>query len=684
MKKKAQGTRRTTTPPKRAAARKATPPRKAATARRATANGNQTLRARVATRAQPGAATRTRPPRPAQAPLTQPAPAAIQTPVVLTERLVRALDLLASIGLVKRTREAAPEYAFKHALVHDTAESTLLRGEHKRLHRLVAETLERMYADRLDDLAEQLAQHYAHAGDGAKTLEFALRAGDAAARIYAQQEALALYARALDAAARSRASTAQLVHLYTRRGRIQEVTGEYQAALATYEEMAQAARARGDRELELASLIARATAYASPTPVFDGQAAQGWLEHAFRLAHALHDRRAQARLFWIHSLLDWHLGHAARAVSHGEQSLALIEELQAAGHDLREQQAYTLHDLVYPYQAVGANDSARAASERAHALWRALDNQPMLADNLGGAARLAFMEGDFARARACALEGISISEQIGNVYGLIYNSYPLMLVLREQGELGGAMALLQPDVQQFRVGSPGNMMHITVYAWLLASCGAFERAAQAEQQVRARLEGSRLAMFRAWTLVWLARLNLVRGDLAAAAADLHAAALDPAQFETFVVLQADNTLAHVEYALASGQPNRACELADYALAKYRRTGYYALLPELLYLQATALIALRQQGKAQQTLTEARTLAEPRNMRRLLWQILASLAEMEAERGNYEQAHQLRAQARELTEFIATQLPEEFRESFLNLPHVLKLRDGSTGAKPELG
>lgn len=90
------------------------------------------------------------------------------------------------------------EYLFRHALVQDAAYELLLLADRKQLHRQVGETLERLYPDRLDELASLLGQHFAKAGESEKAVTYLLRAGDQARGLYAHQEAVNLYQQALE------------------------------------------------------------------------------------------------------------------------------------------------------------------------------------------------------------------------------------------------------------------------------------------------------------------------------------------------------------------------------------------------------------------------------------------------------------------------------------------------------
>lgn len=103
---------------------------------------------------------------------------------------------------MRRVQEEELAYLFKHALTRDAAYSTLMHQDRKRLHQIVADRLESLYPDRLDDLSSLLAQHYAAAEDAHKTFQYAVQAGTAAARRSANAEACTNYDSALWAIAR--------------------------------------------------------------------------------------------------------------------------------------------------------------------------------------------------------------------------------------------------------------------------------------------------------------------------------------------------------------------------------------------------------------------------------------------------------------------------------------------------
>lgn len=99
-----------------------------------------------------------------------------------------------------RLEEIEPEleFAFRHALIHDVMYRGLLRKERRDLHRAVAEALETLHPDRLDEFAPSLARHYAEADDADRAVSYFLSAGRRARAQGARVEAARFFRSAQD------------------------------------------------------------------------------------------------------------------------------------------------------------------------------------------------------------------------------------------------------------------------------------------------------------------------------------------------------------------------------------------------------------------------------------------------------------------------------------------------------
>ena len=245
----------------------------------------------------------------------------------LAVSIERQLAQLEAAQLVRRTQDTDPAYIFKHALTQETAYATLLKQSRRKIHRYVAESIEQIYADQLDEYAPLLAQHYAEAGNEVKALEFSMRAGDVAARIHANIEALTHYTRALDLARRDPGASSQLLRdLLLRRGRVLELSSQFKAALDYYEEMQELARTRSDRHLELAALAAQCQIRCTANPEFNPDLGEELANRTAHLARELEDRAVEAKVYWDLLNLYRLTSRLAEALTAGEQSAAIARD----------------------------------------------------------------------------------------------------------------------------------------------------------------------------------------------------------------------------------------------------------------------------------------------------------------------------------------------------------------------
>jgi class 3 adenylate cyclase/predicted ATPase len=112
------------------------------------------------------------------------------------ERLRDALNQLVS-GELLFQRGTPPEatYSFKHALVQDTTYGSLLRDKRQFMHARIAQALQRQFPE---TSPETLAHHCTEAGLVRQAVEHWRAAGDAAAKQYANWEAVNHYRMALE------------------------------------------------------------------------------------------------------------------------------------------------------------------------------------------------------------------------------------------------------------------------------------------------------------------------------------------------------------------------------------------------------------------------------------------------------------------------------------------------------
>jgi class 3 adenylate cyclase/tetratricopeptide (TPR) repeat protein len=90
------------------------------------------------------------------------------------------------------------EYIFKHALTQEVAYDSLLKQRRREIHGHVAQIIEELYADRLENHYESLAHHYERSGNSAKAVEYLLLAGEKSNQYGSSQAAREFLDKALE------------------------------------------------------------------------------------------------------------------------------------------------------------------------------------------------------------------------------------------------------------------------------------------------------------------------------------------------------------------------------------------------------------------------------------------------------------------------------------------------------
>jgi len=285
-------------------------------------------------------------------------------------------------------------YRFQHQLFQHYLYHRLDEVERGYLHEAIGNSLEELYQGRTGEVASQLAHHFQAAGMVVKAIRYLTEAGDAAAAVHANIEAVAHYGRAVELAEQAKISTEELAHLYvslggqlmvTKGDGAPEVGQSYGRALELYEFAGESSqrfaalrgltlyhKLRGESEiahqlseemLTLANslcdpvLIVEAC-YAMGSHYFysgDFPQAQVYLEQGIKS----YDRRQHRSLILLYGqdpgvanlcyacLTVWLLGYPGRALQRSTEALALAHELT---HPYSLAMAYTWSAWVHFYR----------------------------------------------------------------------------------------------------------------------------------------------------------------------------------------------------------------------------------------------------------------------------------------------------------------------------------------------
>jgi tetratricopeptide (TPR) repeat protein len=270
---------------------------------------------------------------------------------------------------------------------------------------------------------------------------------------------------------------------------------------------------------------------------------------------------------------------------------------------------------------------------------------------------------------------MQVAERLNSDDSRALTRVPLAIVYTDRGDVDRAISMGE---QAIRFGATTGNVTVLIgtrgdLARSYALLGDIDHGLELTQQ--ASEDANRFQLIAAWAGSATVQLRLRRGDLAGAEAAL--AELpnyrDLMRRAGFVPVMWSNLgLAVIELDMARGDMSAALVQARELIRHFEQRGVVFVRPEARLLQGQAHIALGQHDDAWAALQTARAEAEALGSRRLLWPILAALAEIASARGQ-DEASSLRRQAREIVDYIAAHAPTPaLRQSFLARAEVQSL------------
>jgi predicted ATPase len=370
------------------------------------------------------------------------------------------------------------EYLFKHALVQDTAYSTLLRGPRQALHRRIAEALEQRFPESVETRPEILAHHYGEAAITDKAITYWHLAGKSSVAKSAVREAIAQLRRGLSLL-----------------DGLPETRERQQLELDIYVTLTQglmAGKAHGDPEvfaaLERANWLVTETG-AVGTPLHFSVLYGLWVSTLNRKTIAAALKRAANLLSFAQSqpssgpLLVGHrtLGHSLifsgdypAALEHAEAAASLYRPDKHRDSAFRYAQDIGVSAFVILSWALwhrGYPDRSARAADRALALSRQLGHAHTLAHALGLAGLAAVFARDVvavcARSNDCMALAIEHGFPQWAVYGRILQGW----ADAQKGQATAGIAHIRDGLAAKE--ATGNRLHTPLWLTLLAEALAF-------------------------------------------------------------------------------------------------------------------------------------------------------------------------------------------------------------------
>ncbi len=348
-----------------------------------------------------------------------------------------AFDRLLSAQLIKEVEVGikGSSYNFDHDKIREVAYQRMSGARRQQVHRRVGEALEIEYRNRLDEVVSQLAHHFAAGGDREKALRYSIKAGDRARELYANEEAIAYYQRALELAE----SEEELATIYEGLGDVYALVGKHQQAIEGYKavldsageglnkrqvaeihrKMGRVCERNGGRDLALEHFIAGRQILESDDPSLE-----------------------MVRLDSGMAFLNIRQGQYEEAIRLCQRSLDMLEKLPE-NVDSRKERARIYNNLGSIY--LNWSDYPRATEHFEKSLVIRIENRDthgtaILYNNLGVVYE---RQGNYDKAFEYHRQSFELEKEIGDIYGLAISHTNLGLIFSRREDYSQALNHLE-------------------------------------------------------------------------------------------------------------------------------------------------------------------------------------------------------------------------------------------------
>ena len=340
-------------------------------------------------------------------------------------------------------------YIFKHSLLREAVYDMQLNTRLRDLHRLIAEAIEALYVESIEERFADLAFHFEQAAIAEKTKEYLQKAGDYAKRNFQNQAALTYYSKLLTDFEYENDAT-EHIKITLKTGDIHQLIGEWTNAETAFSDALKKANVLNDKQL-----LARANNSLGTLLMLKGEynIAEKHFEVALALFDYLKDQFGISKAFGNLGNLFFRQGKYEQAKTYFTQCIALastlgedavnaqivanlglthmnqgnfdeaiacqLDHLPLVEQRKDKQGIATLHtNLGIVYSEKGDLENALPHYEQGLAQSRELGNKLLMAIGIGSIGSVYERLGDYTKAREMYEEDLQLTEALGDKQGI--------------------------------------------------------------------------------------------------------------------------------------------------------------------------------------------------------------------------------------------------------------------------
>jgi len=371
-------------------------------------------------------------------------------------KLLELMEELFKTGLIKeRVIRGEGVCSFADILVRDVVYEEVSPLKRKKLHGVVGCALEQVYAKKVDEHLGELASHFLESGNKDKALDYYLKAGERAAKIYANGEAASYFESALELLEEKEGETREKGRVLERLGDIKSLVGEYDACMKYWNDKLLLLEQRHEEASTLdVARLHRKMAHVFWEEIGDTEKAMEHQDKALKILEGEPESVELARLYADMGHMYWRIGNTDKARLWAEKALEFAKRLND-----NEIIANSCLDLGTVFNIIGENKKAVEFIETA--LEIALDN-----NYLETAARaynnlpITLPPEETGKAMEYYEKAYELAKKVGDINTMCFAGANLASNFAGAGELGRALALSEDSVALDR--KTGNQNHLTM------------------------------------------------------------------------------------------------------------------------------------------------------------------------------------------------------------------------------
>jgi tetratricopeptide (TPR) repeat protein len=464
-------------------------------------------------------------------------------------KLLELMDRMYKTGLIKE-REIRGEAicSFADILVRDVVYEEVGLLKRKKLHGVVGCALEKVYSKKIDEHFGELAAHFLEGGDKNKALEYFFKAGEKAAKIYANAEAASYFQSALKLLEDEKNEIRKRGDVLERLGDIKNLVGEYDSCIkywtealqlwqqldekektsrlhrktanvlwsvigdtekaAEHHEMALKALEKEPENAELASLFEDMARFYSRTQ--DETRALSWAEKAVELAKKLNDNEVIGRSYGTLGVIFSETGKTRKAIECHERSLRIALDNGYMDIALR---AY--NNISASLDTEGEKEKALEFAVRGFELAKKIGAIRWISWIGTGLSSTYFEMGDAAKALPLAEDSVSLDRKAGDLTNLsnsLNNLGYIHLILGEldKSELYFKEALVL--AQKAKNNQQTGYSHALI-GWLYSYKSEYIKAEEQYRKAYDVFEKAGMKYYQAYASFWLTLVNTELGEI---------------------------------------------------------------------------------------------------------------------------------------------------------------------------